>query len=88
MSQFDGVVGTQTGYANGHLPDPTYQQVYTDQTGHVETVEVVYDDEKISLATLCRLFFRSIDPFMKDRQGDDCGSRANMIRRWSWRNAL
>ena len=38
MSQFDGVVGTQTGYANGHLQNPTYQQVYTDQTGHVETV--------------------------------------------------
>lgn len=83
MSQFDGVVGTQTGYANGHLPNPTYQQVYTDQTGHVETVEVVYDDEKISLATLCRLFFRSIDPFMKDRQGDDCGTRYRTGIYWS-----
>ena len=75
ISQFDGVVDTQVGYANGSLHDPTYQQVYTDQTGHVECVQVRYDEGVISLATLCRLFFRSIDPLLKDRQGEDCGTR-------------
>ena len=75
MRQFDGVIETETGYANGHLADPTYQQVYTDQTGHAECVKVVYEPETISLATLCRLFFKSIDPLLKNRQGDDCGTR-------------
>ena len=75
MSQFDGVIETETGYANGSLADPSYQQVYTDRTGHVECVKVVYDREMISLETLCRLFFRSIDPLLVNRQGDDCGTR-------------
>ena len=75
MSQFDGVVETAVGYANGNVADPVYEEVYTDKTGHVECVKVVYDDEKISLATLCRLFFRSIDPLLLNRQGGDIGTR-------------
>ena len=75
MSRFAGVVSTEVGYANGSLPDPTYQQVYTDSTGHVECVKVVYDPGTISLATLCRLFFLSIDPLLLNRQGEDCGTR-------------
>ena len=75
MSQFDGVVETAVGYANGNVADPAYEEVYTDQTGHAECVKVVYDDEMISLATLCRLFFRSIDPLLLNRQGGDIGTR-------------
>lgn len=75
LSQFDGVIETVVGYANGNLPDPTYEQVYTDLTGHVECVKVVYEESKISLATLCRLFFRSIDPLLLNRQGGDVGTR-------------
>ena len=75
MSQFDGVVETTVGYANGSVTDPAYEEVYTDQTGHAECVKVVYDDEMISLATLCRLFFRSIDPLLLNRQGGDIGTR-------------
>lgn len=75
IRQFEGVAETATGYANGSLPNPTYEQVYTDRTGHVECVKVIYDPEIISLATLCRLFFRSIDPLLKDRQGNDVGIR-------------
>lgn len=75
MSQFDGVVETVVGYANGNVADPAYEEVYTDKTGHVECVKVVYDEEMISLATLCRLFFRSIDPFLLNRQGGDIGTR-------------
>lgn len=75
MSQFDGVVETVVGYANGNVADPAYEEVYTDKTGHVECVKVVYDDEMISLATLCRLFFRSIDPLLLNRQGGDIGTR-------------
>ena len=75
ISQFEGVLETEVGYANGRVCDPTYQQVYTDLTGHAECVKVVYDPEVISLATLCRLYFRSIDPLLKDRQGEDTGTR-------------
>lgn len=75
MSQFDGVVETAVGYANGSVADPAYEEVYTDKTGHVECVKVIYDDEMISLATLCRLFFRSIDPLLLNRQGGDIGTR-------------
>ncbi len=71
----EGVVRTEVGYANGSVTDPTYQQVYTDRTGHVECVKVTYDSSIISLAMLCRLFFRSINPLSINRQGDDCGTR-------------
>ncbi len=83
MSQFPGVVETVVGYANGNVPDPAYEQVYTDQTGHVECVRVTYDSDIISLAALCRLFFRSIDPLLLNRQGDDCGTRYRTGIYWS-----
>lgn len=75
ISLFGGVVETMVGYANGNIPDPSYEQVYTDQTGYVECVKVVYDESVISLATLCRLFFVSIDPLSVNRQGEDVGTR-------------
>lgn len=75
LGLLDGVTHTEVGYANGDIADPTYREVYTDHTGHVECVKVTYDNEIISLATLCRLFFRSIDPLSANRQGNDCGTR-------------
>lgn len=75
IRQFEGVAETTTGYANGNVQYPSYEQVYTDGTGHAECVRVAYDPDIISLATLCRLFFRSIDPLLKDRQGNDIGTR-------------
>ena len=75
LRQFDGVLETVTGYANGNIPDPTYEEVYTDATGYAECVKVTYDPEIISLQTLCRLFFRSIDPLSINRQGNDIGTR-------------
>jgi peptide methionine sulfoxide reductase msrA/msrB len=75
MGQFDGVAETVVGYANGHVTQPSYQQVYTDQTGHVECVRVTYDESVVALRTLCRMFFRSIDPLLLNRQGEDVGTR-------------
>ena len=75
MRQFEGVVETVVGYANGSLAEPSYQEVYTDQTGHAECVKVVYDEAVVSLNTLCRMFFRSIDPLLLNRQGGDVGTR-------------
>jgi methionine-S-sulfoxide reductase len=83
MRQFDGVVETAVGYANGHVDEPSYQQVYTDLTGHVECVRVVFDETVVSLRTLCRLFFRSIDPLSVNRQGEDVGTRYRTGIYWS-----
>lgn len=83
LRQFDGVTETVVGYANGNIGKPTYEQVYTDTTGYAECVKVTYDSGLISLATLCRLFFRSIDPTLKNRQGGDIGTRYRTGIYWS-----
>ena len=75
FKQIRGVLGTEVGYANGHKPDPTYQEVYTDQTGYAETVRVEYDPEQISLELLTELYFKSIDPVSLNKQGEDEGTR-------------
>lgn len=75
MRQLRGVVATRCGYANGQIPDPTYEQVYTDLTGYAETVEVLFNEEEIPLSTILAIFFRSIDPLSLNRQGDDVGTR-------------
>lgn len=72
---FDGVQETVVGYANGNIPDPSYEQVYTDATGYVECVKVIFDSAVMPLERLCKLFFRSIDPVLLNRQGDDIGTR-------------
>ena len=75
LKQVEGVVETQVGFANGHTEHPTYKEVYTDTTGHAETVRVVYDDERLELDFLHELFFHAIDPTSLNRQGEDEGTR-------------
>ena len=67
-----GVVQTEVGYANGPTRHPTYQQVKA-HLGHAETVRVVYDDEKLTLAALLEAYFRVIDPTSVNKQGEDEG---------------
>ncbi len=71
----NGVVFTEVGFANGWEINPTYKQVYTDETGHAECVHVRYDPEKVSLNELVRLFLKMIDPFSQNKQGEDEGTR-------------
>lgn len=71
----NGVVQTTVGYANGRTASPTYEQVKHCHTGHVETVRVEYDPEKISLAEILGLYFRIIDPVSLNRQGEDEGEQ-------------
>ncbi len=75
FKQIAGVVSTETGFANGHTDSPTYEQVYTDQTGYAETVKVVYDPQQVSLEFLLRMYFVAIDPTSLNRQGHDEGTR-------------
>jgi peptide-methionine (S)-S-oxide reductase len=69
----DGVRGVRSGYAGGHTPSPTYEQVCTGTTGHAEVVQVTFDPEEISYAELVDVFFTIHDPTTKDRQGGDVG---------------
>ena len=75
FQQIEGVVRTEVGFANGHTPDPTYQEVYTDTTGYAETVHVCYDSDRVGLIFLLRMFFKAIDPTSLNKQGEDEGTR-------------
>ncbi len=72
FAQFDGVVSTETGYANGPEKAPSYEEV-CDDSGHAETVKVVYDEARISLTELLKYYFMVIDPLSVNRQGYDEG---------------
>lgn len=74
-SRVPGVVASVSGYANGMLANPTYEQVCGGATGHAETVRVSFDPSTISLETLVELFFRIIDPLSVNRQGNDVGTQ-------------
>lgn len=75
FSLIHGVLSTQTGYANGQTENPTYEAVCHNNTGHAETVHVVYDPEIISLDFLLDLYYEAIDPFSVNRQGGDRGTQ-------------
>ena len=75
FQQIEGVVLTEVGFANGHTPDPTYKEVYTDTTGYAETVHIQYDTERVGLRFLLRMFFKAIDPTSLNKQGEDEGTR-------------
>ena len=75
FQQIEGVVMTEVGFANGHTPDPTYEEVYTDTTGYAETVHVRYDSARVGLKFLLRMFFKAIDPTSLNKQGEDEGTR-------------
>lgn len=70
-----GVVSTTSGYIGGKTASPTYQSVSTGTTGHTEAVEVVYDPTKISYEKLLEVFWRNIDPTVRNRQFCDAGSQ-------------
>ena len=75
FSRLPGVVSTTAGYTGGRKKDPTYEEVCTGGTGHVEAVLVEYDPEEVSYETLLDLFWRIHDPTTADRQGPDVGSQ-------------
>lgn len=70
-----GVLQTDVGYANGHIPNPTYEAVCSSASGYAETVRAVYDPKVISLGFLLALYGKAIDPTALNRQGGDTGSQ-------------
>lgn len=72
FDQFEGVISTESGYANGPTENPSYEEVCSG-SGHAEAVRIVYDDSIISLKQILRFFFMVIDPVSLNRQGNDIG---------------
>lgn len=70
FDQFDGVVSTEVGYANGPEKAPTYQEVCR-SSGHAETVKVIYDESRITLTEILGYYFMVIDPLSVNKQGND-----------------
>lgn len=74
-----GVVRTAVGYAGGTTKDPTYQDVCTDETGHAEVVEVVFDPAAITYDGLLDVFWDNHNPTTRNRQGPDIGSQYRSV---------
>ena len=75
MKPLRGVERVVSGYANGHVKNPTYREVCSGRTGHNEVVEVTYDPDVVSLEDLLGVFFATHDPTTLNRQGADRGTQ-------------
>jgi len=71
--EVDGVIDTEVGYEGGHVDNPTYEQVCSGATGHVEVCQVTYDPSKVDFETLVEKYFEIHDPTQLNRQGPDVG---------------
>lgn len=78
-TELKGVEKVISGYAGGHLPNPTYQQVSAKTTGHAEVVQVTFDPGVVSYANLLRIFFTIHDPTSLNRQGADVGPQYRSV---------
>lgn len=70
-----GVKSTVVGYTGGWLPNPSYEMVCTDKTGHTEAIQIQYDTNEVSYEQLLRVFWSIHNPTTRDRQGFDYGKQ-------------
>jgi peptide methionine sulfoxide reductase msrA/msrB len=75
LRNIPGVIETVVGYTGGTSPDATYEDVHTGQTGHAESVRIVFDPNRLSYEDLLGYFFRMHDPTTPNRQGNDVGTQ-------------
>ena len=73
FDQLPGVISVTAGYTGGEKKDPTYKEVSAGETGHAESIQIVYDPTKISYGRLLEVFWHNIDPTTRDRQFCDSG---------------
>lgn len=81
--QCEGVTEVESGYANGQVAQPSYEQVCRGDTGHAEVVRVRFDDARISLREILEIFYVIHDPTTRNRQGSDIGPQYRSGIYWS-----
>ncbi len=79
FSELQGVLKVEPGYAGGNVPNPTYEQVCTDSTGHAEVAQITYDPSAISYRELLEVLFSTHDPTTLNRQGADEGTQYRSV---------
>jgi len=79
FDQVEGVISTYVGYSGGQTKNPTYEEVCTDQTGHVEVVLIEYDPDQVSYDQLLKVFWKVHDPTTTNRQGPDVGRQYRSV---------
>ncbi|WP_323676085.1 peptide-methionine (S)-S-oxide reductase MsrA [Halorubellus sp. PRR65] len=79
MKELEGVHGVTSGYAGGHVENPSYRAVCSGDTGHAEVVRVEFDPETIAYEDLLRVFFTIHDPTQLNKQGPDVGTQYRSI---------
>ncbi|MDS0220523.1 peptide-methionine (S)-S-oxide reductase MsrA [Haloarcula sp. S1AR25-5A] len=75
FKQVEGVTEVVSGYAGGHVADPSYEAVCREETGHAECVQLTYEPSVVSYDDLLAVFFTTHNPTTKDRQGNDVGTQ-------------
>lgn len=73
FQQLDGVLKVTSGYMGGHVANPTYEQVCSKNTGHIEVAQIVFDPERITYDELLEVFWKTHDPTTPNQQGNDIG---------------
>jgi peptide-methionine (S)-S-oxide reductase len=79
FDQMRGVISVESGYMGGRRPNPTYEQVCTGVSGHIEVVQVTFDPAVITFRDLLSVFFAIHDPTTRDRQGNDVGEQYRSV---------
>ena len=75
FDRVQGVLDVESGYSNGHVVNPSYEQICTGRTGHAEVVKVAFDPSQITLREILEIFFVVHDPTTLNRQGNDAGTQ-------------
>jgi len=79
FDEMKGVISVESGYMGGARPNPTYEQVCSGATGHIEVVQVTFDPDLVSFRELLEVFFSIHDPTSMDRQGNDVGEQYRSV---------
>ncbi|MBA3989271.1 MAG: peptide-methionine (S)-S-oxide reductase [Idiomarina sp.] len=79
FKQVEGIIEAESGYAGGHVDNPTYQQVCNGNTGHAEVVRLAFDPALISYREILEIFFALHDPTQLNRQGNDIGPQYRSV---------
>ncbi len=79
FNRINGVLKVESGYSGGTVENPTYQQVSTGRTGHVEVIQITFDPTVITFREILEIFFATHDPTTLNRQGNDFGTQYRSV---------